>query len=286
MTGYKNKNIVDIDLFFFGDIEEQKNTIVKIIDMLSEKYTVKLVDVNGVKSLYIKELLLIFQFISTKEKNPENIINDFDVSYVKSYYDGEKVYSTDDCIKSMETQTTKVYYYRKLLRLYKILTRKLDILYEDHPVFLGRNLPLFSRLDYKELLQNDAIKKYINQSTKEYFMNQFVLQDDEEKKIKTLYNLNNIPYNTFSNFDFKEIGNEYKDSIGNIHQCFGIGNCYEINILIENAYCIKDKNINTTKIYIENNNKIYPVLKELYNSITKLLKLKNINIPEPKKISR
>lgn len=93
ITNRFSQDLMDIDLFFYGSTESKISTINKLLDNLDKDQYYYLIGNNhSVIYIFIQGVPRIIQLIMTDKKDPESIINEFDLSYVMSYTDGEKIY--------------------------------------------------------------------------------------------------------------------------------------------------------------------------------------------------
>lgn len=184
-------NKVDLDIFLYGDLELQKGTIKKILINLCSKFTVYPIIEKNFINIYIHNIPLTVQIICTNYDHPDKIINSFDCSYVKSYYDGTTVYSSLDCVDSLLTQSVKIYGVKKLVRLYKIINRNLDIVYNG-PIYTSPNcIPVGSKLSYYDIIRDPGViehktnKIFPNDTNKDVFINN-VLDSDIDAYLNDL----------------------------------------------------------------------------------------------------
>lgn len=209
VTGYYNENVVDIDLFLYGSDIEKKNTIKRIIEILNKKYKIYIICQYSIISIYIENIPRIIQLICTKERNANDIVNKFDFSHVKMYYNGHKVFASVGCIKSLETQMTMIksnLSFLKNIRIYKCLKRGLNISLKYKLYFNKELYDALSNLDYKNIIKhyykhnNDFYPKS-NFTNKE---NLFLLKNkdvDKDINICDRYYLNKTEFINFIDKD-------------------------------------------------------------------------------------
>ena len=134
ITNNYREDLVDIDIFIYGDTDLKKNTILETIDKLSSIYKIYIGLNRSVISIYIEDVPRILQLICCEHDNPDDILNNFDMSYVKLYYTilvstkRNIVYANLECIESIMTQTTNINHIKKYSRICKPINRGLNII--------------------------------------------------------------------------------------------------------------------------------------------------------------
>lgn len=175
ISGNEVSGVTDIDIFMFGDIDKQKVTVDKLVDELHRHYKINIVIENNVMNIYFYDIPRTLQIINSSETSPEKIIGNFDCTHVMSFYDGKKIYSSIECINALKTRTTKFYFCKKIVRLYKAIMRHLDIVYQDIQVKTNwRNISMFSSMDYHDIVKDETVIEYLkktNELTNSKFIN-------------------------------------------------------------------------------------------------------------------
>ena len=153
----------DIDLFIFGN---SKEVIIEkvhyLIDyfLVYEPYIVK----NGsVINIIIPALKYDIQIIICNKRNPADVIDFFDLSYLESYFDGEKVYCTMMALLGFKYQITTIRKDRHIkgTRLYKTALKGISIV--SNPEF--RNNLIEDRIiDFKSISENSRFYIQMNKS--------------------------------------------------------------------------------------------------------------------------
>ena len=106
ITNRFSQDLMDIDLFFYGSIENKIKTINKICDNLDKnQYSYLIGNNRAVIYIFIQGIPRIIQLIMTNKSNPESIINDFDMTHVMSYTDGNKIFCSPKTLKYLETKS-------------------------------------------------------------------------------------------------------------------------------------------------------------------------------------
>lgn len=117
----------DIDLFVYGETKEARKTTVRYLLDFFEKHNVYFTVNRSVINI-VRPNSRNIQIVCTDANNPKDIIDKFDASYVKLYYDGKSVLGSYDSLLSIRTQTTTftgqtIY----ITRLYKALRKGLQL---------------------------------------------------------------------------------------------------------------------------------------------------------------
>lgn len=159
-------NFVGLDIFVLSDAKKN-DTITKIITSLKldnkECYvTMKDTEVY----IFIIGIPRMIQLIFTNQTNPEKVINSFDCSHMKSYYDNKKVYMSGDCIDGLRNGCSHLYEVYNVNRIYKILHKGLNV--SDHLSDIkivnqdnNRKLYYPKSIDYLELIQHPEVIDYL-----------------------------------------------------------------------------------------------------------------------------
>jgi len=106
ITNKFSHDLMDIDLFFYGSIESKISTINKLLNNLDKNQYYYLIGNNrSVIYIFIQGVPRIIQLIMTDKMDPESIINEFDLSHVMSYTDGEKIYCSKIALEYLNAKT-------------------------------------------------------------------------------------------------------------------------------------------------------------------------------------
>jgi hypothetical protein len=206
ITGRFEQNLMDIDLFFYGDLKSKHNTINKLLDNLDKEQYYYLIGYNGsVIYIFIQGIPRIIQLIMTNKKNPEEIIDSFDVTHVMSYSDGKKIFSNPITIEQFVTKKTTIKIMHKN-RLIKYLERGLDckdLLLKDYNFVINS--------EEKEKILKSHVQRKLYNSTYNLtrYPNELTSQIDFTKFLQNKIDLKSyfgctVNYNKLNNHDFKE----------------------------------------------------------------------------------
>ena len=202
-----DENLMDIDLFFYGSEDAKINTFKQILRNLEThnyKYLVGIV--KSVVYVFIQGIPRIIQLIFTSCTSPEEIINNFDLTHIQSYWDGHDYFAKTKSISDIMTHQTNSTrdeneFKIKPYRLIKYLERNVNaekILYDDYNFILNIE-------EYYGLAKYRAQKKFYSE-TKNLTMVQ-----------KHNHNLNN---NIKDNFEYIS-SNDFEDDFrGNLEGKF------------------------------------------------------------------
>lgn len=106
ITNRFSDDLMDIDLFFYGSSESKISTINKLLDNLDKDQYYYLIGNNrSVIYIFIQGVPRMIQLIMTDKKDPESIINEFDLSHAMSYTDGEKIYCSKVALEYFNAET-------------------------------------------------------------------------------------------------------------------------------------------------------------------------------------
>lgn len=101
-----SQDLMDIDLFFYGSMKSKIATINKLLDNLDKNQYYYLIGHNrSVIYIFVQGIPRMIQLIMSNKQDPESIINEFDLSHVKSYTDGKKVYCSKSALEYFNAQT-------------------------------------------------------------------------------------------------------------------------------------------------------------------------------------
>ena len=99
----------DIDIFLYGKTYKKKQKIVYILNFLKDKLgRYYLGNFPNVLSLFFPNYHLEIQIVIGNYKSPLQIINDFDLSHLQMYYDGNTIRGTHENMYALETRSTKI----------------------------------------------------------------------------------------------------------------------------------------------------------------------------------
>ena len=105
---YDSNVLFDIDLFLFGDNKNKIDVIDKSISSLCYHFPKAFIGMNkSVIYVFIPGLPRIIQFVCTNLSSPEDVVNNFDLEHVMSYYDGKSIYVSDQIPNILLTKQTK-----------------------------------------------------------------------------------------------------------------------------------------------------------------------------------
>ncbi len=181
----------DIDIFIYStDIDIRKQKWSYLLEYFS-KYTPIYVNNKGIINIIIPSLNYDIQLIVFHSDNPENIINEFDLNYVRLYYDGVTVSANIGAMIGFKYQIADVNIdYTKDLdkRLCKTILKGLNI----------RKCNVITK--YSKLVTNNTID--INKYDKTSFNTQNIIRHSENMMCE----INNL-YPTVESItlDYKEI---------------------------------------------------------------------------------
>ena len=234
---YKNQDVInqgDIDLFFFGDLEKQKQSCYDIVQNAIKVYECNVQIMKYINYKYILELHIkykpVIQLILTKYDKWEHIIHNFDFDYVKVVYDGKDVYSTLSCMytyKHWIYPFTMSHNPRFVKRIYKTLEKGMRVAnnifnYEYDKVRSETIEP------EKEIIHNET--------------NDMILEI--RKHFDVVYSTNLSLTHVFTGYE--DFGQDKKEgSQTDSDEDFGMDsdkciiNCFELNCLIDKLHLLK-----------------------------------------------
>jgi len=109
LTDRFSQDLMDIDLFFYGSMESKIKTINKLFDNLDlNQYSYLIGNNRSVIYVFIQGIPRIIQLVMTDKTNPESIINEFDMSHVMSYSDGNKLYCSPKTFEYLNTKSKEL----------------------------------------------------------------------------------------------------------------------------------------------------------------------------------
>ncbi len=98
----------DIDIFIYStDIDIRKQKWEYLLEYFS-KYTPVYINNKGIINIIIPTLNYDIQLIVFHSDNPESIINEFDLNYVRLYYDGLTVFANIGCLIGFKYQIADI----------------------------------------------------------------------------------------------------------------------------------------------------------------------------------
>jgi hypothetical protein len=201
--------LADIDLFIFGDDDQKLKTIQKIVDNLKNEYDIVMGVNRSVIDIFIIGVPRIVQIICTNYRTAHEVIDNFDLCHLMSYFDGNNMIITPkakECILNNYAKLNEKYEKRlKYSRIVKTISRGLNV---DK---LLQNVHLFLQHDY------DHYEKYIEQVkyyvdthnlTHSFYQRQifelFQLNEYDSKNIVLNGNFDNYTQSTMSDNDIHE----------------------------------------------------------------------------------
>ena len=166
-------NGTDIDIFVYADInnivEEKVEYLLRHFSNASKVTKPYYVTRGKVITLIIPTLDYDIQIIPTHHNSAFEVVNSFDFSYVKTYYDGSDIYTTLDGLISLKhgltiykSQNQKEDNTINDVRLYKTIIKGLQIKYDPsikNRYINGKTIDLF------ELEKNENIKLALNKAS-------------------------------------------------------------------------------------------------------------------------
>jgi len=120
-----NDDLIDIDIFLYGDIENKRKTIYDIFGALnkfikSHGYEYYKVGIYGATiTIFIPGCPRILQIIMTGNDTPEDVVECFDFTILHSYYNGYNIKSNSYVEELLKNKTTDIV--STTPRLYRIL---------------------------------------------------------------------------------------------------------------------------------------------------------------------
>jgi len=164
-------NYVDIDIFALSGSDKMETLKYILNSLINDKHNCYVTATGDVYYIFVENVPRLIQIIFTNYNSPQEIINNFDSSYVKSYYNGTTVFSSLLCVNGL-MQNSSYYYPNKLLRTFKILHRGLKIIQTDkkpNMKFFGNyydnnatsKKDLVINTDYDSLLTDQHVINYL-----------------------------------------------------------------------------------------------------------------------------
>lgn len=209
ITNRFDQELMDIDLFFYGDAYSKIKTINKLLDNLDKEQYYYLIGYRGsVIYIFIQGIPRIIQLIMTNKLKPDQIINTFDLTHIMSYSDGKTIYSNPYTINQFESKKTSIKLIHKN-RLIKYFERELDC--ED--LLLSNYNFVIDSADKEKFLKSKRERQLYNSTYNlTRYPNSFNLIDftklssDENKKKNDFLDVFEctVNYNKLDNHDFKE----------------------------------------------------------------------------------
>ena len=117
----------DLDIFLIGDTMVQKQTLRKLLDHFIKKFgadKIYISDSHWVKYLWFADQPYHVQIIGTMHCTGYQVVNYFDLTHVKCWYDGKDFYKTPDCDLSLRSKVSYALIQPlKKQRIYKTINR-------------------------------------------------------------------------------------------------------------------------------------------------------------------
>ena len=160
----------DIDLFIYNDVDDidennGTSTVQNILKHFSQ-FNPYYITRGKVITLIIPDFEYDIQIIPTSKKSPREIIESFDFSYVKMYYDGNDIYTTLDGLIGLKNAIT-IYKPQEennkitTIRLYKAIVKGLKIRYNGD---IKNKYIDNKNIDFDGLHNNDEVKLALNKA--------------------------------------------------------------------------------------------------------------------------
>lgn len=196
ITNRFSQDLMDIDLFFYGSTESKISTINKLLDNLDKNQYYYLIGNNrSVIYIFIQGVPRMIQLIMTDKKDPESIINVFDLSHTMSYTNGEKIYCSKDTFEYLNAET----------KFQKENTVKISCFHKNR---------IIKYMERGVLASKVIMDKY--HFVLNYFdSNKYLMDKKQIKLYKLTYNLTRYPDGeqiNFSKFDIEKI--KFSDYFG------------------------------------------------------------------------
>ena len=162
LTSSKSPQRPDLTIYLTGKNQEQRSMSLQyLLSFFNDKGTAfDLLIYRNILNFYINQRLI--QVIITDEKNPVEVIKNFDYTHSQFYYQKEQIYGTYDGLTAIKTRTTR---YSKSPRPYHQidLSKLLNVRQLGYNVLLPLNSQMLvtTFLKPKELLQYPEHKKHI-----------------------------------------------------------------------------------------------------------------------------
>lgn len=158
----------DIDLFVYGEEKERKETIKYILDLVSKDKNVFYSTYMNVINIFIKDFDFAIQIINAEEKNPEQIIYNFDYNYVMVGYNGKEVICLNYFLEYLENgyvrQIKQSKSNNKNQRLTKTVNKGLVLLKNNQDIQIDLEYsseksvkPVFKMIESLEQWKNDDL---------------------------------------------------------------------------------------------------------------------------------
>jgi hypothetical protein len=128
-----NHLFTDLDIFAVKTVD--KNALISTIiqNLVAARKICYCFNKDAIHYIFIEGVPRMIQLIFTNFYNAEDIINSFDSSHVKMYYDGYCLYANNECIRGL-LENQSYFNGSRILRLYKIAMRGLYINKEKYAV--------------------------------------------------------------------------------------------------------------------------------------------------------
>lgn len=212
-------DFTDLDIFVTNIDKVNRDILIKIIltNLTAAGKVCYAFNMGAIHYIFVENIPRMIQVIFTNFNTPGDIINNFDASHVKMYYTGQEIYVNPQCIKGL-LDNVSYYSGNKLLRIYKILARGLDIkpynrFNYNKNVFIDsafeKNYELHKNKSEKFSLDEsiDYSNSTMRQSLMDILLNSMQVQNYETKKkfyevndVNMLCKLYNLPIDNLVTF--------------------------------------------------------------------------------------
>jgi hypothetical protein len=123
----------DIDIFIYSSNENIRRERWYYLLKYFSQYHALYHENQGVITIKIPNLSYPIQIIMMDVNDPNDVIDDFDMNYVKAYYNGQDVYANIDFLVALKYQLAivdpfKINYNRTDIRIYKTINKGLNLL--------------------------------------------------------------------------------------------------------------------------------------------------------------
>jgi len=160
----KNSIITDMDIFLIGNLKQQKRGLSAILLFFANKFgpeNIYICDVHSIKYVWINDTSYHVQIIGTLHNNGYQLVNYFDMTHLKCWFDGKHFYKTLDCHLSIESKITYALILPlKKSRVYKTMCRGYKIVPINYiKNFFGTCTDALSSYDLKNY-ESEEVDKY------------------------------------------------------------------------------------------------------------------------------
>lgn len=270
ITDRFDQNLMDIDLFFYGDSVSKHNTINKLLDNLDkEQYYYLIGYVGSVIYIFVQGIPRIIQLIMTNKTHPKEIIDSFDFTHIMSYSDGTKIFSNPITINQFGTKNTdvKIIHKNRIIKYFERGLNLNDVLLSDHNFVIDdeeKHKIIKSNLQKKLYSSTYNLTRYPNDLTSQI---DFRNVDRNRIDMKSYFNCT-VNYNKLDNHEFKNNVNMFGAFVDYLH--------LKPNNILKNCEKINDKVSKKVKI---DNFKLHQISNSNYGKLFTLLENSSIYIP-------